>query len=92
MNENLSEVELSLRDKENGLRLRRFNAKFDVLARRHGVDPEAARAYLASNVAAACSEVDRRAMAETLGIDWEGLTQFIEALAPIIMQFMAACG
>lgn len=92
MSENLSELELGRRDKENGLRLRRFNARFDVLAKRHGIDPEAARAYLASNVTGACSEVDRRAMAETLGIDWEGLTQFIEALAPIIMQFMAACG
>jgi hypothetical protein len=86
------ELELTRRDEANGIRLRRFNAKFDALAKRHGVDPDAARAFAASSVTDACrTDLDRKAVADSLGIDWEGLTEFMEALAPIILEFMAAC-
>ena len=86
------ELELSRRDEANGIRMRRFNAKVDALAKRYGLDPDAARAFAVSSITDACRDTDRKAVASDLGIDWQGLTQFMEALAPIILQFMAACG
>lgn len=95
------------KDRQNGFRLRRFNANFNGLADKNGIDATAAREFIqqvglppfnATEPAAIKASVStwmdasKKEIAEALGIDWEGLTDFMEALAPLILEFMAACG
>jgi hypothetical protein len=81
------------RDIEAGRRNRKFRAKFRVLAGQKNIDADAAWDYLGQVLTGACNtELDKKVLAGELGIDWAGLTEFMEALAPIILEMMAACG
>lgn len=37
------------------------------------------------------SDADRRALATSLGFDWESAAEFFATIAPIIMEMFAAC-
>ncbi|MEN6556599.1 MAG: hypothetical protein ABFC54_00315 [Thermoguttaceae bacterium] len=103
---NPSELPFAEKDRQNGFRLRRFNAKLNALAEQRGLDANAARTFLRqtglppfntveaaavrANIAAWVDENKKKA-ADDLGIDWEGLIEFMEALAPIILEFIEAC-
>lgn len=81
------------KDIEAGIRNRRFRAKFRVLAARHHLDADVAWDYLGEALRNTTNPAwDGKAVAGSLGIDWEGLTDFMEALAPIILTFMEASG
>ncbi|MEN6405524.1 MAG: hypothetical protein ABFC77_03535 [Thermoguttaceae bacterium] len=103
---NQPEPQFADKDRQNGFRLRRFNAKFNVLAQQQGLDADAARTFLrraglppfdaAEAVAvnaniSAWMDDDKKKTADDLGIDWDGLIEFMEALAPIILEFVEAC-
>lgn len=73
-----------------GRNARRFRAKFKVLSAQMGLDSTAAWSWYAQ--LNKNPQMDQKATADALTIDWTGLLAFIEALAPIIEEMIENCG
>lgn len=90
-NEALEAGELqAVRDLKLGIRARRNWAKVVAVGEKCGLTNEQVRGFVTQG-GFIKSDADRKALADGLNIDWEGLTEFMEALAPIIIEMMAAC-
>ena len=51
-----------------------------------------ANSAAAKQIAASWLDESKRALADSLKIDWAALTEFMEALIPMIAEMMAMCG
>jgi hypothetical protein len=86
--------------------MRRFNRTFDTLAEKYDLDPTAVRLFIRqaglppyySGIEGGMKvkitewlDESKHQLATAIGVDWEGLIDFMNALMPIIEEFMAMC-
>jgi hypothetical protein len=86
----LGEIQ-AVSDLKLGVRSRRGWAKSIVLAKQHGISEQQWRGFVTGGGLNGTDDT-KKTLAATLGIDWNNLLAFLQALAPIIIQMMAACG
>ena len=94
-------TERAASDLKLGIRSRNFMARVRVIAQQNNLDPDAAvlfvrKAGLPPTVDVSTATIPawldgKQTLASSLGVDWTGLINFMNALVPIIEQFMASC-
>lgn len=78
------------RDLNTGIRTRRMWTKILANAEKKNISESQVRALIGSRWIAASDE-ERKTIAGAIGVDWEGLTEFMVAIMPLIMEMMASC-
>lgn len=90
-----AESSQAARDLNNGIRARRTLAKCKAIAPQYGIDTTLVPAIMHDTLAGLRNPslaVDAHALARKYGFEPQNLIDFINAILPIIMQFMAMCG
>jgi hypothetical protein len=80
----------AVKDLKLGFRSRKAWAKIVVKAEQHGISEKQFREFI-QNGGLFANDANRKLLADSLGFDWEGASEFFATIAPIIMEMMAAC-